>query len=167
MVQKLIENIDRKLSKVVEAGSLAESSNTHGKTLEANSNTMLTRPDPQVSSAKQTSPRRIFTDREKIKILETYEACKTIEERGELLRKTGLYYARISYWRKMHEIGRLGHTSSPSKKTAARSSSTRLAQENVSLKKKLSQAEAIIELQKKVCELLGQHVLPHENTEVS
>jgi hypothetical protein len=42
---------------------------------------------------------------------------------------------------------------------------TQMARENVTLKKKLAQAEAIIELQKKVSELLSQHVLKPETSE--
>ena len=37
-----------------------------------------------------------------------------------------------------------------------------LSKENIQLKKKLAQAEAIIELQKKVSDLLGEHILPTE-----
>lgn len=167
MAQKLTKNIDRNISKVVEAGTLSESINANIKTSEEPTTGTTAKPNPQVSSAKQASPRRTFTVKERLKILEAYEACKTTEERGELLRKTGLYYARISYWRKMHEAGRLVDPSNKSKKSTTQSTSNRLAQENVHLKKKLSQAEAIIELQKKVCELLGQHVLPHESSEVN
>jgi hypothetical protein len=40
-----------------------------------------------------------------------------------------------------------------------------LVRENEQLKKKLAQAEAIIDLQKKVSELLGTHILPSKDTE--
>ncbi|ALB24412.1 hypothetical protein [Piscirickettsia salmonis] len=40
-----------------------------------------------------------------------------------------------------------------------------LSQENIRLKKKLAQAEAIIDLQKKVSDLLGEHILPTELSE--
>jgi hypothetical protein len=35
------------------------------------------------------------------------------------------------------------------------------------LKKKLEQAQAVIELQKKVSELLGMHILPAEDSEMN
>jgi len=42
-----------------------------------------------------------------------------------------------------------------------------LIRENEQLKKKIAQAEAIIELQKKVSDLLGTHILSHENNEAN
>ena len=117
-------------------------------------------PDPQVSA--QQSPRRSFSTVYKVKILAAYEACTNALSRGELLRKEGLYMSRISSWRKQRDAGRLG------KKRASSSKPThaQLLRENGRLKKKLSQAEAIIDLQKKLSELLGQHILPHEQSEV-
>jgi hypothetical protein len=38
--------------------------------------------------------------------------------------------------------------------------------ENEQLKKKLAQVEAIIEIQKKISELLGTHILAQESSEV-
>jgi transposase len=169
MAQNIINSSDKNINNVVETKILLEKSlNTaESKSLEKTSTTTQAAiPDPQVSSTKQISPRRTFTDREKFAILEAYEACQTIEERGKLLRKTGLYHARISYWRQLRNAGRLGNHSSKKKKVAAQSiTSHKLAQENTRLKKKLLHAEAIIDLQKKVCELFGQHILPHEKSE--
>ena len=169
MAQNIINSIDGNINNVVETKALLESLNsTASKSLEKLMTTTHTAiPDPQVSSTKQISPRRTFTDREKFAILEAYEACQTIEERGKLLRKTGLYHARISYWRQLRNAGRLGNNSSKKKKVVAQSiTSNKLEQENTKLKKKLSQAEAIIDLQKKIFELLGQHILPHEKSEI-
>jgi hypothetical protein len=42
-----------------------------------------------------------------------------------------------------------------------------MAREIEQLKKKLSQAQAVIDLQKKVSELLGTHILSHDSSEVS
>jgi len=167
MVQKLNKNIDRNINKVIKAEALHENNSKTQTIGNAATGTQPARPDPQVSSTKQTSPRRTFTAHEKRTILEAYEACESIEERGKLLRKTGLYHARISYWRKLRDAGRLGKgNSGKAKKAVVQLAANKLAQENARLKKKLSQAEAIIDLQKKVCELLGEHILPHETSEV-
>ncbi|PEQ14971.1 transposase [Piscirickettsia salmonis] len=81
--------------------------------------------------------------------------------RGELLRKEGLYSSRISTWKKERETGKLGgkYKNKSDKKMKL------LSQENIRLKKKLAQAEAIIDLQKKVSDLLGEHILPTELSE--
>jgi hypothetical protein len=42
-----------------------------------------------------------------------------------------------------------------------------MAREIEQLKKKLAQAQAVIDLQKKVSELLGTHILSHDNSEVN
>ncbi len=114
-------------------------------------------PNPQVN-AKQTAPRRTFTTEYKLKILEAYEACDNSLARGELLRSEGLYSSRISSWKQQRDVGRLGATNNKK----ATSKSLQLTRENARLKKKLEQAIAIIDLQKKVSELLGQHILPHD-----
>lgn len=112
-------------------------------------------PDPQVSA--QHSPRRSFSTAYKLKILSAYEGCSTALARGELLRKEGLYSSRISSWRKQRSAGRLSNKRGLSKQSYAE-----LVRENGQLKKRLAQAQAIIDLQKKVSELLGHHILPHD-----
>lgn len=114
-------------------------------------------PNPQVN-AKQTAPRRTFTTEYKLKILAAYEACGNPLARGELLRSEGLYSSRISSWKQQRDAGRLGATNN--KKATGKLQ--QLTRENAGLKKKLAQANALIELQKKVSELLGQHILPHD-----
>ena len=111
--------------------------------------------------AKTSLPRRKFSIEYKLKILETYEACETAMARGALLRKEGLYHSRLTAWRQQRDAGRL-------MPAIPNQSSKRLQQvtrENAALKKKLAQAEAIIDLQKKVSEILGQHILQPENSE--
>lgn len=122
-------------------------------------------PDVQVKPA-QRAPRRKFSTAYKLKILETYEACDNALARGALLRKEGLYHSRVNTWRKQRDEGTLG--SKVNRKTPASVlASQQLTRENVRLKKKLARAEAIIELQKKVFDLLGTHILPPESSETS
>jgi len=116
--------------------------------------------DPQVKAINQT--RRSFTKAYKLKILVAYNACANSSERGALLRREGLYHSRIADWRK--EFGAKDGV----KKAASKTQRTdHLVREVEQLKKKLAQAQAVIDLQKKVSELLGTHVLSHESNEVS
>ena len=55
--------------------------------------------------AGQKSPKRKFPVSYKIKILAAYDGCENSLARGELLRKEGLYYNRISAWRNQRDAG--------------------------------------------------------------
>ncbi len=119
-----------------------------------------TQPDPQVKAVSKS--RRTFSKAYKLKILVAYDACCNQSERGALLRREGLYYSRIADWRK--KFG----ANAEDKKSAVRTQRTdHLVREVEQLKKKLAQAQAVIDLQKKVSELLGTHILSHENNETS
>lgn len=117
--------------------------------------------DSQVKSKRQYAPRRRFDAAYKQRILTAYNACTNAMERGALLRREGLYHARIAAWR--HELakGKLNDEN----RTSAKLRTDHLVREVAQLKKKLAQAEAIIDLQKKVSELFGTHILPHDNNE--
>jgi transposase-like protein len=118
-------------------------------------------PDPQVKPKKHYSTRRSFDTAYKLRILAAFDACESAVERGTLLRKEGLYHSRITAWRQQFSNSKL--TSGEKKSKALRTD--HLVRENEQLKKKLAQAEAIIDIQKKVSELLGKHILPNEDTE--
>ena len=115
-------------------------------------------PDPQVKLPKNSKPRRSFSQSYKKRVLAAFDACSDATERGKLLRREGLYHSRISAWKKQQASGKLDITQEHNGKHIA----PRLMRENTQLKKKLAQAEAIIELQKKVSELFGEHILPQE-----
>lgn len=118
--------------------------------------------DSQVKIRKHYSPRRSFDTAYKLRILSAYDACENASDRGALLRKEGLYQSRIYVWRKQLANAKLsGH-----RKQLTTIRTDNLTKENDQLKKKLAQAEAIIELQKKVSELFTTHILPHESSEV-
>jgi hypothetical protein len=103
---------------------------------------------------------RNFYNGYKLKILTAFDACSTALERGALLRREGLYHSRISAWR--NQLGMNGGV----KKNITKSQRTdHMAREIEQLKKKLAQAQAIIDLQKKVSELLGTHILSHDSSE--
>lgn len=116
-------------------------------------------PDPQVKAESRT--RRTFTKAYKLKILVAYDACSNASERGALLRREGLYQTRIASWRKQ-----FGSNEVASKAASRTQRTDHLVREVEQLKKKLAQAQAVIDLQKKVSELLGTHILSHESSEV-
>jgi len=112
-------------------------------------------PDPQVKVGG--SPKRKFTAQYQQKILNDYNACSTSLEHGALLRREGLYSSHITRWRQL-----FSPANDASKGTKAQRTE-HLVSEIEQLKKKLAQAQAIIDLQKKVSELLGTYILPHES----
>jgi transposase-like protein len=122
-------------------------------------------PDPEVPEKK---PRRKFTAKYKLDILEKADHCTQPGELGALLRKEGLYSSNLTTWRKQKEKGLL-EALSPKKrgrKKAERNPLSqevaRLQRENEKLRGKLKKAETIIEVQKKISEILG---IPQEVTE--
>ena len=117
-------------------------------------------PDPQVNAV--AAPKRKFTKAYKLQTLTGYDACCDASERGALLRREGLYYSCIPAWR-----NQLGMTKDGGKGASSSKRTEHLLQEMEHLKKKLAKAEASIDIQKKVSELFGTHILSHESSVVS
>jgi transposase-like protein len=117
-----------------------------------------TRPDPEVPEKPQ---RRRFTAEYKVRVLREADACAEPGELGVLLRREGLYSSHLTEWRRQREQGVLagltpktrGRRGVPPHPLARRVSE--LEREKTRLQHRLQQAEAIIEVQKKVSELLG------------
>ncbi len=115
-------------------------------------------PDPEVREKK---PRRKFTAKYKLDILKKADACTKTGELGTLLRSEGLYSSNLTTWRRQKEQGLLA-AMSPRKRGRKKVERNPLAQEvarlqreNKQLKSKLKKAQIIIEVQKKVSELMG------------
>ena len=112
-------------------------------------------PDPEVVSKPQL---RRYTAVYKMKILQEYDACEQPGEKGALLRREGIFSSNISTWRRQYNQGgvdglseiKRGPQVDPQTKE-----NKMLRQENERLKKRLQQAELIIEVQKKVSQILG------------
>ena len=119
--------------------------------------------DPQVKVPRQYKNRRSYDTAYKLGILSAYDACENASERGALIRKEGLYHSRICAWKKQLEKSKLG---GQKKSSQAALRTDYLTRENEQLKRKLAQAEAIIDIQKKISELLGMHILPPEQNEL-
>jgi len=114
-------------------------------------------PDPEV---REKAVRRRFTADYKLRILKKAESCTQKGQIGALLRREGLYSSNLTTWQRQMEKGTLDALSprkrGPKGKRPDPSASriAELERENERLKKKLRQAETIIEVQKKVSEIL-------------
>lgn len=102
--------------------------------------------------------RRHFTVSYKLRILQEADACTKPGQIGALLRREGLYFSNLSIWRRQSARGELNGLSpknrGPQVDADAREID-RLKRENDRLKKKLDKAATIIEVQKKLSQLLG------------
>lgn len=116
-------------------------------------------PDPEVVPV-QKAKRRKFSAKYKLRILKEYEACTEPGEKGALLRREGLYSSYITTWRRQRKYGELEGLKSEKrgpKKDAQAAEIAKLKRENERLQQRLEQAELIIDVQKKVSQLLGQN----------
>jgi transposase-like protein len=115
----------------------------------------LTRVDPEV---KVKPERRRFTAEYKLRILEEADNCTGPGQIGALLRREGLYSSNLTQWRLQRAEGVL-QALTPRKRGPKVDP---LTEENAALRRRidrleaeLKRAETIIEVQKKVSELLG------------
>ena len=105
--------------------------------------------------------RRRFTAQYKLRILAQADRCAEMGQLGELLRREGLYSSLLSTWRRQRDEGvlagltpkRRGRKAKPKNPLAEKMA--RIERENERLKTKLRQAELVIDVQKKVSEILN------------
>lgn len=109
-------------------------------------------PEPEVKAQ-----RRQFSLNYKLRFLQETDACKSTQEVAALLRREGLYHSHLSKWRKQRRADTLekmrGRKPDPDADLKQRI--RELERENERLQGKLRQATKIIEVQKKVSEILG------------
>ncbi len=117
-------------------------------------------PDPEV---RPKAKRRQFTAEYKKRILDEADACTTPTQRGALVRREGLYSSHLHSWRRQRDQGILDGLT-PKKRGVKPDP---LALENAQLRREIEQlqaqlhrAETIIEVQKKVSQLLGLPTAP-------
>jgi transposase-like protein len=116
---------------------------------------------PAETEVLAKAQRRRFTAEYKLRIVAQADACRELGEVGALLRREGLYSSHLTAWRKQVKHGVLrslgckkrGRKPIPVNPLARRTAE--LERENRKLRRRLQQAETIIEFQKKVSELLG------------
>jgi len=92
--------------------------------------------------------RRRFTTAYKLRILEEADRCTRPGEIGALLRREGLYSSSLTTWRRQRERGHL-------RDQLLGQEMAKLRRENRRLRQQLERAEAVIDVQKKLTELLG------------
>jgi transposase-like protein len=118
------------------------------------------KPEPQIEVLAKGTRRR-FSGKYKARILREAEACAARGELGALLRREGLYSSHLTQWRQQAAKGELQALEPKKRGPVAKVADPRdrriveLEQQNARLERRAARAEAIIEVQKKVSELLG------------
>ena len=126
------------------------------------------RPDPEVP---EKPARRRYTAEYKLKILREADKCTKHGELGALLRREGLYSSHLKTWKKQREEGTLQGLApkkrgrKPKPKNPLEDEVQRLRRESERLKLRLQQAETIIEVQKKLSQMLGIPLKTLDTTE--
>jgi transposase-like protein len=112
-----------------------------------------TRPDPEVLAKAR---RRQFTADYKRQILAAADAAKEAGDIGALLRREGLYSSHLTHWRQQRDRGLAPRQRGPrSQRDPLFDEVRKLKRENDQLTQRLTRAELIIDVQKKVSSLLG------------
>jgi len=112
------------------------------------------------TEVRERAVRRRFTAEYKLRILKEAESCTKNGQLGSLLRREGLYSSNLITWKRQMEKGTLEALSPRKRGPKAKRpdpSARRIAElerENQRLQKKLRQAETIIDVQKKISEIL-------------
>jgi transposase len=123
--------------------------------------------DPEVSAKAE---RRKFSASYKRSILAEADRGGPGAVAG-ILRREGLYSSHLTTWRKQRESGEIAgleprkRGKKPAPKNPLAGEVCRLERENRRLQKRLRQAEIIIDVQKKLCDVLGLTVPPIEQSE--
>ena len=133
--------------------------------INGNRQSMSREPDPQVVPKAE---RRKFSAEYKLRIVAEADECTERGAIGALLRREGLYSSHLDKWRKQRERGALeglrgqkrGRKPDPQAAEIAR-----LQRENEQLRSRLDRAEHIINVQKKLAELLGTMSAETPNSE--
>jgi transposase len=125
------------------------------------------RPDPEVL---EKARRRRFTAEYKARVLREYEASPK-GERGALLRREGLYSSHIASWQSQRSKGEMSGLEprrrgrKPTKRRdEVAVENARLRRQVARLEHQLAHAKKVIDVQKKISDLLGveQPPLPDE-----
>lgn len=105
--------------------------------------------------------RRHFSAKEKLRVLKEADKTTEVGGVGALLRREGLYSSHLTEWRRARAAGELDALE-PKKRGRKATEVNPLEKDVVELKRALAKAElrakraeALVELQKKVSELLG------------
>lgn len=122
------------------------------------SESVVNLPDPEVS---QIAKRRRFSADYKLNILRQVDTCSQSGDISALLRREGLYASHLSTWRRQRNAGSLQALKpktrgrKPAQKNPLAAENARQQREIKRLELRLKKAEIIIDVQKKVSEILG------------
>jgi transposase len=118
----------------------------------------LAAPDPEVP---EKARRRKFSAEYKLRILRLADSCTHPGSLGRLLRTEGLYSSNLTTWRRQRDQGILQGLKpakrgrKPSEPNPLLPELEQLRKQNERLVKRLKRAELIIDVQKKVSQMLG------------
>ena len=105
--------------------------------------------------------RRRYTAEYKLRVLREVDDCTRHGEVGALLRREGLYSSNLTAWRKQRERGELEGLAQkrrgplPRERNPLADKVKALEREAARLRARAERAEGLVELQKKVSEILG------------
>lgn len=111
--------------------------------------------DPHDTEVVPKAKRRQFSVAYKKRILVEVDGCTQAGQIGAILRREGLYSSHLTSWRHQRDRGELAGSQGRPAKSEAEPELIRLRQENERLQQRLVQAEVIIDIQKKVSQLIG------------
>jgi len=114
---------------------------------------------PPCSEVSPKRRNRRYSAEYKLSVLSELDRCVDASERGAIMRREGVYSSIVLEWRKARDRGALGALNKArgrKKKYDARDNKLMALENEVAMMKtKLAQAEAIIDVQKKVSEIFG------------
>ena len=153
-MNSILQALDTDGGSELSAGPIDSSLNR----FEAAHRSAATPSDSEVVAVKR---RRLISQSDKRRILREYDRCKKLGERGALLRRERIYSSMLTGWRKQLNRAdqaaltavRRGPKVNPA--TAQKHRDERLNREITRLSRQLARANAIIDVQKKLCTLLG------------
>jgi len=117
-------------------------------------------PSPSDPEVVEKATRRKFTAEYKLRIVREAEACGP-GELGALLRREGLYFSNLTCWRRQIAEGQMAALNPQKRGRRGRSVNPlaprvlELERENERLRQRLRQSEEIIDLQKKISDIMG------------
>jgi transposase len=110
----------------------------------------------------EKATRRRFTTAYKLEVLREAERCTEVGSIEAMLRRRGLYSSHLANWRQAEVRGELRGGVTPKRGPKPKPVDSRdreieqLKRENAKLAARAERAEQLVELQKKVAELLGR-----------
>ena len=139
--------MEKKKKKLIEFGEFEGVRRTTGNSPNSSPKNHGGVPETEVSTKQQ---RRRFSKEFKIAILKEIDSSIKPGAIGAILRREGLYYSNIVKWREQLELGKLGKKINEKD----RKKIMELSKENRKLQRKLNRSKLIIDVQKKILQIL-------------